>query len=176
MRKVKVDLPELLAAYQMSFDEIEHFLDLETGRVVMVTDDASSAAEQFAEEVDIDDGDDPRARLQQWLKDEGSWCEEELVWDALMVEQHFGERFIRVSAQESRDGYRDMADFAEAVGSKHLQDMLYVALNGKGAFRRFKDVLGGYPDEREQWFKFSEEKAKQRVLDWLESEEIEVVQ
>jgi len=177
MRKVKVDLPELVSAYQMGSDEIAHFLDFETGEVVMVFQDASRAAEEFLEEVDMDNCEDPKARLEQWLTecDHCDW-DADCVWDALLVETRFGERFIRVPAQESRDGYRDMADFAEAIGDKHLQDLFFVALNGKGAFRRFKDVLGDYPDEREQWFKFSEEKVKARVLQWLESEEIEVVQ
>jgi len=88
----------------------------------------------------------------------------------------FGERFIRVPTQESRDGYRDMAEFAEAVGDRHLQELLSVALNGKGAFRRFKDVLADYPDTRKRWFEFSEQKVRERILEWLESEEIEVEQ
>ena len=170
-------MPELVSAYETNLMEAGHFLDLETGNVVMVTEEDSTKVEEFLEEVDIEDCEDPRARLGEWLKDRSvpDW-QEDCVWDALLVETRFGERFIRVPAQESRDGYRDMADFAEAIGDKHLQDLFFVALNEKGAFRRFKDVLGDYPDEREQWFKFSEEKAKQRVLDWLEAEEIEVVQ
>jgi hypothetical protein len=31
---------------------------------------------------------------------------------------------------------------------------LSVALDGKGAFGRFKRVLEDYPEERERWFKF----------------------
>jgi len=49
-----------------------------------------------------------------------------------------------------------------------------VALNGKGAFRRFKDVLYNYPEERERWFNFQYEKKKSRLLKWLKDEEIEI--
>jgi hypothetical protein len=51
---------------------------------------------------------------------------------------------------ESYEGYQDMADFIVTVGDEHLRELLEVAINGKGAFRRFKDVLACYADEREK--------------------------
>lgn len=43
-----------------------------------------------------------------------------------------------------------------------------VAINGKGAFRRFKDVLLRYPEERERWFRFKDERMQERALEWLD--------
>lgn len=83
-------------------------------------------------------------------------------------------RFLNIPTEESYKGYNDMAEFIETVEDKHLFELLSVAINGKGAFRRFKDVLGRYPDERERWFAFEEQRAKERVLEWLEDEDIEV--
>ena len=65
-----------------------------------------------------------------------------------------------------------MEAFIETVPRQHLQELLQVAIQGKGAFRRFKDVLGAYPQERERWFQFHDERLRQRVLDWLEREDI----
>lgn len=70
---------------------------------------------------------------------------------------------------ESREGYEDMADFIVTVGDEHLQELLEVAINGEGAFRRFKDVLACYPDERERWLRFKDDKVRERALEWLES-------
>jgi len=51
--------------------------------------------------------------------------------------------------------------------------LLSIALDGKGAFRRFKNVLMDYPEVEKQWFKFKAEKDKEEVKDWLESIGIE---
>jgi hypothetical protein len=54
------------------------------------------------------------------------------------------------------------------VKDEHLAELLEVAINGKGAFRRFKDVLLRYPEKRERWFKFKDERMEERALEWLE--------
>ncbi len=56
-----------------------------------------------------------------------------------------------------------------------MQDRLWNAISGKGAFRRFKDVLAQDHRERERWFKFQGECTRRRVLDWLESQGIEPI-
>jgi hypothetical protein len=60
-----------------------------------------------------------------------------------------------------------MVDFAETVADGRLRELLLVALCGKGAFRRFKDVLSSYLREREQRFSFKEEQMMERVKEWL---------
>jgi hypothetical protein len=177
MRKLKVDLSELALAFETGSPEMEHFLDLETGDIVMVTEDDSRVVSDFEDEVDLEGCEDPKAEFEKWLKDQDhpDW-QEESIHQAFLVEAEFGKRFIRVPEQESRDGYNDMVAFAEDIEDKHLRELLFVALDGKGAFRRFKDVLLDYPDDRERWFRFSEERVTGRILDWLESEEIEVEQ
>jgi hypothetical protein len=47
-----------------------------------------------------------------------------------------------------------LEDFIFTVPSRRLQDRLDQAIRGQGAFRRFKDVLAGCPDEHKRWFVF----------------------
>ena len=77
------------------------------------------------------------------------------------------DRYEQIPKAESRDGYQDMQDFIATVKDDHLAEVLETAIEGKGAFRRFKDVLLRYPDERERWFKFSDERMKERASEWL---------
>ena len=84
------------------------------------------------------------------------------------IEEEF-ERYEPIPKTESHEGYRDMQDFITTVKDEHLVELLEVAINGKGAFRRFKDVLLNYPQERERWFKFRDDRMEERVLEWLES-------
>jgi len=77
-------------------------------------------------------------------------------------------RYERIPKAESHEGYQDMVDFIATVDNEHLVELLEVAINGKGAFRRFKDVLLNYPEERERWFQFKDERMEERALEWLE--------
>ena len=84
------------------------------------------------------------------------------------------DRYIRIPTLESYESYRFMEKFIATVQDAHLQEMLEVAIDGRGAFRRFKDVLLRYPDERERWFGFNHEMIRQWAIDWLESQDIKI--
>ena len=71
------------------------------------------------------------------------------------IEEDF-ERYEQIPKAESYEGYQDMVDFIATIDNERLAELLEVAINGKGAFRRFKDVLLDYPEERERWFKFKD--------------------
>jgi len=84
------------------------------------------------------------------------------------IEEDF-ERYERIPKAESHEGYQDMVDFIATVEEGHLVELLEVTINGKGAFRRFKDVLLNYPEERERWLKFKDDRMEKRALEWLDS-------
>jgi len=92
-----------------------------------------------------------------------------------MVDEDSQERYRYLPIAESHEGYEDMKEFIETVKGTHLKEKLYIAISGRGAFRRFKDVLNSYPKDRERWFKFKDEKVMERVNEWLEYEGIELI-
>lgn len=64
--------------------------------------------------------------------------------------------------------YEDMADFAELVSDEHAARRLARAINGRGAFRRFKDELHEeYPHLLPAWYAFRDARATRRAVDWL---------
>lgn len=75
--------------------------------------------------------------------------------------------WLTVACEGSREGYRDMQDFVAAVPSEDRRDRLAIAIEGRGAFRRFKDVLSRRPEELERWHAFSEERQRGRARAWL---------
>jgi len=77
------------------------------------------------------------------------------------------DRFEPIPQAESRERYQDMQDFIATIKDEHLSELLDVAIDGQGAFRRFKDVLLKHPEERERWFKFSDGRMTDRALNWL---------
>lgn len=170
-RKLKIDLDELALAFDSSFGETYHYLDRETGEVILVTDDSRFQLEEVWDQVGEDaDLDAVLAAIEKL--DIPDW-DKEFMRDAALVEAGFGTRYVAVPTLDSHEGYQDMEAFIETVADDHLAELLAVAIQGRGAFRRFKDVLLGYPEERERWFRFKDDLVRQRVLKWLDSEGIE---
>lgn len=64
--------------------------------------------------------------------------------------------------------YQDMADFAELVSDERAGRRLTRAIQGKGAFRRFKDELHEeFPDLVPVWYAFRDSRARRRAVEWL---------
>jgi len=77
------------------------------------------------------------------------------------------ERWLWVGCEGSHEAYRDMELFIGTVADPERADRLAIAIDGRGAFRRFKDVLGRWPGEIERWYAFSEERQRGRARAWL---------
>ena len=64
--------------------------------------------------------------------------------------------------------YQDMADFAGAITDDRARRRLARAIQGKGAFRRFKDELHEeHPDLLPAWYAFRDTRARRRAVQWL---------
>jgi hypothetical protein len=80
------------------------------------------------------------------------------------------ERWLWVDSTGSRSGYRDMREFIGDVNDPDVADRLSIAINGPGAFRRFKNTLSTWPDLMTRWFSFSDDRQRGRARAWLADE------
>jgi len=80
------------------------------------------------------------------------------------------ERWLLVDCEGSHAGYRDMELFIAAVEDTGQADRLSIAIGGRGAFRRFKDVLSRWPILLDRWYAFSEDRQRGRARAWLAAE------
>jgi hypothetical protein len=83
--------------------------------------------------------------------------------------------YMRIEPVSSREQYRWMERFIPMVEEGELRDQLSAAIDGKGAFRRFKDVLMTYGTERERWFAFRSERLRVFMEAWLEAHALRAV-
>ncbi len=81
--------------------------------------------------------------------------------------------YLRIDPVSSREQYRWMERFIATVEENEFRDKLVRAIDGKGAFRRFKDVLMSYPVDRERWFAFRSERLRACMEAWLLAHGIE---
>src|SRR3954452_4296306 len=80
--------------------------------------------------------------------------------------------YLRVEPASSREQYRWMEKFVPPVRDEPLREALIISIDGKGAFRRFKDVLLAYPAERERWFSYRAELLHWHIQTWLAQHDI----
>ncbi len=142
--RVPVNWDDLKMALTWRSDELEYFLDLRSGEVRQYR---LSAFTDGAEDFELSE-DEATAGLA-----EGS--------------------LVRIERLEASMEYGWMTEFAASVTNTRLRDRLEIALDGRGAFRRFKDVLAEYPTERERWFRFHDERVRKAMREWLEEHDIE---
>ncbi len=75
--------------------------------------------------------------------------------------------YMRIDPVSSREQYRWMERFIPMVDEPDLRQRLTEAIDGKGAFRRFKDVLMSFGPDRERWFAFRSERLRVFMEAWL---------
>lgn len=80
--------------------------------------------------------------------------------------------YMRIDPVSSREQYRWMERFIATVDDEELARKLTRAIDGKGAFRRFKDVLLSHAVERERWFTFRSERLRACMEAWLTAHRI----
>jgi hypothetical protein len=68
---------------------------------------------------------------------------------------------------DSHEGWRDMAEFAASVADRAFAERLERAIQGRGAFRRFRAVLDEDPDELTRFHRFADERQRGRARRWL---------
>lgn len=175
IRRLKVDLSELETAFDDTSWERSYYLDLETGNIVAVTDEDRRQLERIYEEVEMDETSDvevditpvlDKLSLPEWQKG--------ALREADQVEKGFGVRYISIPRADSSEAYRDMEEFVDTVRNERSKDRLWNAISRNRPFRRFKDVLAGYALEEERWFRFKENLVRERMLEWLKEEGIEL--
>ena len=82
---------------------------------------------------------------------------------------------VAMVSDETHDANRDTADFVATVTDDRLREQLTDAIDGRGAFSRFKRVLSAHDEDRERWFAFRDERMRERIVAWLYAEGIEPV-
>jgi hypothetical protein len=85
-------------------------------------------------------------------------------------------RYLPIPQGGSSGGYQDMVDFIDTVEDSKLRDLLEVAIDGQGAFSRFKNVLhrAEYELELARWYTFRDKCEYDRGVAWLLSEGLRV--
>ena len=144
-RKLRVDMNDLLDSMSMPDEGPNFCLDLDTGAIEM---------DGFDEDSDFDDN----------VDDEAGPGDPDVSPNRLPLPRFAG-----------HEEYDLMSRFAASLDERDLRRQLEAALEGKGAFRRFRDFVSSYPDLEASWRTRRQGALLERALEWFRSLRIEPV-
>ena len=81
------------------------------------------------------------------------------------------EKSIILPTRYDINEYEMMEDFAETIEDTRLQNQLYISLNGRGVFRRFKDTCINF-DIIDDWYNYRDQKYKELAINWCKENNI----
>ena len=147
-----VRLSAIMEVIEISSEEFSSYLNRITGHVITLSEEEISAAEEGD---DLDDY--PESQRESIL----------MAGDFLKNEKDY----LGLPTKDDLDEYRLIEKFSLSVEDPNTLDILYGAIKGKGAFRRFKDALHRL-NLTDEWYAYREAAVRQVAIDWCELNEI----
>ena len=146
----RVQIDVIVEGMEMQFDETHSYLHRPTGRIVTVSDEAFSAAEN----------------------DNRGWVTaEELAEAQQILSADSDSEYVELPDRFEIDEYRMMQRFAHGLGAAE-RDAALRALSGRGAFRYFKDTVHQLGLAK-TWLDFRANAYRSVARDWCEAHGIE---
>ncbi len=139
----------------LDFDSLEsnYFYDVANSCVVMISEEEFGYAEN---EKDL-------SEIPEWQR-ESVKLTEKIRYSAIA-------NFIRLPEKHEINEYRMMEHFIMTLELGKVRDDLWSAIEGRGAFRRFKDRVY-YHGLDQQWYNYRDEAFKKFAREWCESNKI----
>ena len=173
MKKLNIDFDEIQKAMEdTARDAFDYFLDSETGDIIILSEDILNRAKSILGEEFDEDMVDYEEVIFDKEYDVPDWIEEEIEL-ALDIFLDDNNRFIRIPERNPNQGFAAMREFAERIDNVQLKEHLLAILDGKGAFRRFKDAIDPFPKEKKAWYGYNAKNLRKEIVQWLKSVEIE---
>ena len=146
-----VKLQDVIEALQFTEDSISYFLDRRTGEIEMMTEEVWSAGEK----------DELISTYPEWQRD--------LILKAREIQST--DHFVELPSKLEIDSYDMMEQFCHEYPNRQISEKLSAVIKGKGAFRRFRDMVAdlGIQDE---WNRFEHQQFEDLAVEWLEAEGI----
>lgn len=152
MNKVKIE--DFLEALELADDEGNYYYNKQTDEIIYIGQEECRIAEDCEE--------DDLADYPEWQRDS--------IEAAIDVEENW-DNYLRLPTQYDIDEYDIMVEFSNSFDNDRICNQLLNALNGKGAFRRFKDTAIRLNVEK-KWYDFRAEALKKIALEWCSENDI----
>lgn len=151
-----VRLDDVIEALELCSEERNYYFNRITNEVISIGEEEMRVAE------DYDDG----------LEDYPEWQKDEIEAAIDIIENW--DNYLELPTRFEINEYDIMIEFCDSIDNNKVRSLLYEALEGKGAFRRFKDSVITYNVEN-KWYNFRDTAFKKIALKWCEENNINVI-
>lgn len=156
MNKVKLD--DVIEAIELASEEGNYYYNKLTNEVIYIGEEEW----RIADGCDMDDLED----YPEWQRD--------VIEAAIDIEENW-DNYISLPTKFDIDEYDIMAEFCDSIENDRISNQLSNALNGRGAFRRFKDTVIRLNIEK-KWYAYRDDALKKIAMEWCKDNSIEVVE
>jgi len=154
--KTTVKLQAIIDGTEMQFDNFRTFLNIKTSEIISVSLEDLIAAEDGESFDDLLD-----------------WQQEERM-AAIDIVEHYGQ-YVKLPSKYDANDYDIMEDFCLSITDPQKRNRLLRAIQGKGAFRRFKNTIMDF-GLAEQWYSYRSERYKEIAIDWCRDHDINFIE
>ena len=151
----RVKLSDLIEGMEFQSDEISIYLNRKTGAVISITDDEFSAAENET----------PMEEVPEWQRPKIKAAQEFLLAE---------DDYLALPSKYDINEYQLMEQFSTSRENGQHSDALLDALNGRGAFRRFKDTVHRLGIDTD-WYEYRDGALEDIARFWCKENEVELI-
>ncbi len=149
----KTKLSDIVEQIEFVSDDVVVYLDRRKGTFHLITDDI---------QIEIDT-ETPLEELDDWMRED--------VAVGRSVEQGDDEHLVALPTSYDIHEYEIMEEFCRAQSNHDLSKRLSDAISGRGAFRRFKDLVHQLGVEQES-YRFRDREMEKIAIQWCQENNI----
>jgi hypothetical protein len=153
---IQVKLQDIIEGIEVQADSIRTFLNTNTGDVISVSEDNLRAAED----------EEPMDHLPNWQQEDLK-----IAYDVVENFEDYKELPTKFEINE----YEMMEDFCLTIRNEKNQALMLNSIKGKGAFRRFKDIIVQLGIDV-QWYSYRDQCYKQIAIEWCQDNNVDYVE
>jgi hypothetical protein len=152
-KKATVKLDDLINEIDFQMDETFTYINTHTGEVITLTREEIRAAED----------EEPIEKFPDWQR--------ENIETAIKIIEDENDAYLDFTLRNEYHEYEIIEEFIGTLSEDEVREELFGAIQGRGAFRRFKDGIIEHGVEK-QWYEFKEKKLKELVIEWCEAKDL----
>jgi hypothetical protein len=156
-KKVPVKLNDLIGEIEIQIDETFTYINTQTGEIITLSREEVRAAED----------EEPLENYPDWQR--------ENIEKAIKIIEDENEAYHDFTLRNEFHEYEIIEEFIGTISDAVVREELFGAIQGRGAFRRFKDGIIEHGVEK-QWYEYKEKKLKKIVIEWCKEKDLAIEQ
>jgi len=148
----RVKLDDIIEGLEAQSDESYAFLNKQTGKVILISEEEQNAAEN----------NEPIEDFPEWQQDLVKIAKE------ILAES---DNYIGFPSKFDIHEYSIMEDFCGSIENEKTREIFCSLIKGGGVFQRFKDAIHKY-DIADDWYKYRDNALKQLAIKWCQENHI----